>query len=436
MIQLYYQHGDFVMRKLAFFSVFLALLGIIEVANANFIIQLPSKPTIVKDQNQNDGYVVDNFGQKVVVFCARYNTQNLQDVATKMGAVAYNIKNGSSFPVAANIVVVCKNGSWVTNDTFGLQFNTSNFLSPSADYNITPKSLLPFAVSQDGEPKTTNDVNMDFTYYNGCPESRYGSHDNFYLTSSDQCSNKCPKGAVQKQINISNNITTLIWCDDKSLNDAAKNKKQQEDNSKLEAIKRKCINAGGSWNITKNTCDCGKSGELFWNGSQCVKKSAQCRNETIDWLQSEAIQYSNDKDISSLIEKILDECKENSNNIAQFNLDNDILKLKLLIKKYEDEKTTGVTNSESKIKSFANDINGVMSNFSKKSVWTDKEGNFNKARLVSDSVAGVVLGTAGGLITSSIIKKNQTENGFEDISCTVGGQVVAGWDDEFTVGIK
>ena len=92
-----------------------------------------------------------------------------------------------------------------------------------------------------------------------------------------------------------------------------------------------------------------------------------------------------------------------------------------------------IANSEKAIKTAVAAMKDINFN---KSVWTDKEGNFNKARLVSDSVAGVVLGTAGGLITSSIIKKNQTENGFEDISCTVGNKSVAGWNDEFTVGIK
>ena len=71
-----------------------------------------------------------------------------------------------------------------------------------------------------------------------------------------------------------------------------------------------------------------------------------------------------------------------------------------------------------------------------RNVWKDAEGNFNTARLVSDSVAGVVLGTAGGLITSSVVKKNQVENGFEDLKCTVGGQIVADWGDQFRVGIQ
>ncbi len=71
-----------------------------------------------------------------------------------------------------------------------------------------------------------------------------------------------------------------------------------------------------------------------------------------------------------------------------------------------------------------------------RSVWKDKDGNFNTARLLSDSIAGVVLGTAGGLITANVVKKNQIENGFEDLRCTVGGQTVADWGDEFSVGRK
>ena len=74
-------------------------------------------------------------------------------------------------------------------------------------------------------------------------------------------------------------------------------------------------------------------------------------------------------------------------------------------------------------------------NLGEASKWKTAEGNFNTARLASDSVAGVVLGTAGGLITSNVMKKKQAENGLENVNCTVGGQTVAGWGDEFVVGI-
>ena len=86
-------------------------------------------------------------------------------------------------------------------------------------------------------------------------------------------------------------------------------------------------------------------------------------------------------------------------------------------------------------------IYGELTNIHKKfsgniSVWKNADGKFNTARLASDSIAGVVLGTAGGLITSNVVKKNQIENGFEDIKCTIGGQNVAAWGNQFRVGIQ
>ncbi|MBO4672052.1 MAG: hypothetical protein J5608_00145 [Alphaproteobacteria bacterium] len=70
------------------------------------------------------------------------------------------------------------------------------------------------------------------------------------------------------------------------------------------------------------------------------------------------------------------------------------------------------------------------------SVWKNAEGKFNTARLASDSIAGVVLGTVGGVVTGVVVKKNQVKKGFEDISCTVGGQVVGGYGDEIRVGMQ
>lgn len=93
------------------------------------------------------------------------------------------------------------------------------------------------------------------------------------------------------------------------------------------------------------------------------------------------------------------------------------------------------TTSAARIHNIANSLRGLTGDLGA-SVWKDKNGNFNSSRLVSDSLAGVVLGTAGGLITSNIIKKNQIKGGFEDIKCTVGGQVVAEFNDDFMVGIR
>ena len=93
------------------------------------------------------------------------------------------------------------------------------------------------------------------------------------------------------------------------------------------------------------------------------------------------------------------------------------------------------SGSEEKINKIKEKILKIQNNF-KTSVWKDKDGNFNKHRLLSDSIAGVVLGTAGGLITSTVMKKVQVKNGYEDISCVINGQSVASYGDEFVVGVK
>ena len=91
--------------------------------------------------------------------------------------------------------------------------------------------------------------------------------------------------------------------------------------------------------------------------------------------------------------------------------------------------------SRTKITSVYKKLNAMSGDF-KVSVWKNADGNFNTARLASDSIAAVVLGTTGALVTSNIVKKNQVSGGFEDISCQVGGQTVAGWGDQFSVGIQ
>lgn len=89
-----------------------------------------------------------------------------------------------------------------------------------------------------------------------------------------------------------------------------------------------------------------------------------------------------------------------------------------------------ITVSKSRIEELLADLD------LKKNVWRDVDGNFNSARLASDTVAGVVLGTAGALITSHVIEKSQVKNGLEDIQCTIGGQVVGSFGDSFRVGMR
>ena len=91
--------------------------------------------------------------------------------------------------------------------------------------------------------------------------------------------------------------------------------------------------------------------------------------------------------------------------------------------------------SQSRISRLSGKLKEMQEGF-KVTVWRNEDGTFNTTRLASDSIAAVVLGTTGGLVTSHVIKKNQVNKGFDDIQCTVGGQSVAGWGDEFRVGIQ
>ena len=91
---------------------------------------------------------------------------------------------------------------------------------------------------------------------------------------------------------------------------------------------------------------------------------------------------------------------------------------------------TEINNAQSTLKGF---FDSAKKNAS---VWRTAEGNFNGARLASDITAGVVLGTVGGVVSGVVIKKNQVKKGFEALHCTVGGQKVAEWGDEFSVGLR
>lgn len=80
----------------------------------------------------------------------------------------------------------------------------------------------------------------------------------------------------------------------------------------------------------------------------------------------------------------------------------------------------------------------VLNNFAsnaKVSVWVNKDGGFNYARLAADGAAGAVLGTVGGVITHAVIKKNQVDDGMDGYHCTVASESVADYGDEFMLGI-
>ena len=150
-------------------------------------------------------------------------------------------------------------------------------------------------------------------------------------------------------------------------------------------------------------------------------------------------QYASSREIVSAIDMLLEYCTSNSRNETTFNIMyseiEDLIRSQAAAEESAAEAAARMRVSRGKI-SDASATLARIKNSLETSVWKNKDGKFNTSRLASDSVAAVVLGTAGGLITSNVIKKNQIKGGFEDINCTVGGQVVAGWGDEFRVGIQ
>ncbi len=97
--------------------------------------------------------------------------------------------------------------------------------------------------------------------------------------------------------------------------------------------------------------------------------------------------------------------------------------------------STNATDTTASISDLAGRLALVEGQFGL-SKWRTADGKFNTARLASDLTAGVVLGTTGALVTSSVVKKKQVKDGFESLECTVGGQHVGDWGDVFRIDGK
>ena len=165
------------------------------------------------------------------------------------------------------------------------------------------------------------------------------------------------------------------------------------------------------------------------------RSTGKCDPAKIAQVFTWQTQYANNSQISAQITAILQYCDDIHRTELQFN--SMYNQLQILINNANDaaELNQRQTSSRRNIERAMSDIDSITSTLDRSS-WKNADGGFNTSRLLSDSIAGVVLGTAGGLITSHLVKKNQVESGFEDIQCTVGGQVVANWGDEFQVGIQ
>ena len=208
--------------------------------------------------------------------------------------------------------------------------------------------------------------------------------------------------------------------------------------------------AVANWN--GSTCICAQNASYLFvpnsdptTGGQCYMHGQlpevvvtpdpgyECDPVKIAQIMGWQVQYASNATISGQILAIIQYCDGNPNEITFNTMYNQLLAL-INQESAAAQLSSQQAASRRRIANAASDIRSVVDNLDV-SKWRTAEGNFNTSRLLSDSIAGVVLGTAGGLITSNVMKKNQASNGLEDIQCTVGGQVVAGWGDQFQVGI-
>ena len=221
-----------------------------------------------------------------------------------------------------------------------------------------------------------------------------------------------------------------------------------------DTAKQKCCEANGNWNDAINACDC--PDDLVWNPEkqQCEKKKQDNgdneqpdkkpgNNPTLsdcDYGMSVEIRCGNGKtyteymkfkltndEVDSLLGGNRDQCKG--------------VLSKSIYEKVEDYKNKAKELCKTKIKAELEIAQSEWEAFmhsakSNRSQWKNQEGNFNTARLMSDATAAVVLGTVGGVVSTKIIKKKQLEKGYDVLHCTIGGQTVADWGDEFSVGLQ
>lgn len=200
-----------------------------------------------------------------------------------------------------------------------------------------------------------------------------------------------------------------------------------------------CTTSGSNayWDRINGRCICNDS-EKYWDElvHECKIKPDQAKCE--DWKDN----HNAGVEWNAVTQKC--ECKRDVAGNAIANPDDyQVDNLWRCVKKPSVAWVENARINEPVANARTEEIRGVLSELKSiiykdmdTSHWKNASGGFNTARLASDSVAGVVLGTVGGVITSNVIKKNQVKGGFEDINCTVGGQRVAGYADEFNVGIQ
>ncbi len=201
------------------------------------------------------------------------------------------------------------------------------------------------------------------------------------------------------------------------------------------------------WKNQQCICTGGKEFKINNGRGTCVAPENddvpfRCTDVDISLFNQWTVQCASHSATINLIKQIQTLCKSPSLTAAQYNqlytqvATSVVVNCQQTVVQPEPEPEPVIdNNSKNKIIAAGKVLDGIAAGFDV-SVWKNAQGEFNTARLASDSIAGVVLGTVGGVVTSSVMKKHQVEDGFEDLKCTIGGQPVAGWGDEFNVGVQ
>lgn len=292
-----------------------------------------------------------------------------------------------------------------------------------------------------------------------------------HIKPGQMCTAKCTAADTGWNITLKSNACEQNYTPDSD------NKKCILVATVKDQLKRECESSGGTWSNDICTCDVNKN--LIQSGSKCECKDANYEYDSTEgkcnikdtaadkqacdalsdatWNENDLKCICNDKtfDFNRAQKKCIKNtqaalCEKIGKNEAQFNeisrkcecLDHN-KEINASTQKCEEtaaakaarEKQENQQNVKDKILATRDAMKKITDTLGT-SVWKNKEGNFNTARLASDSIAGVVLGTAGGLITSNIVKKNQVKHGFEKLNCSIGGQTVASFGDDFSVGIS
>lgn len=215
-----------------------------------------------------------------------------------------------------------------------------------------------------------------------------------------------------------------------------------------------CCNAGEKWNKQTNSCDC-RDASKIWDATkkQCITKPDEPVEPIVDgdcdyyikggincangnyyleegWQKLKRSDFEGkecaeikqilDNDVARLLQMFRELCKPAANTNPVVNP----------VVTPSGPSKAEIDRAQKKLEAFTSSAKDEAS------VWKTAEGKFNTTRLATDLTAGVVLGTVGGVVTGVVIKKNQVKKGFEALHCTVGGQKVADWGDEFSVGLN